>query len=755
MEKKDIYQESLEYHSSGRKGKMEVIVTKPFETQKDLSLAYSPGVARPCEEIAKDPDSAYEYTAKGNLVAVISNGTAVLGLGDIGALAGKPVMEGKGALFKKFADIDVFDIELQSKDKDEIVRTCELISPTFGGINLEDIGAPDCFYIEETLQSKVDIPVFHDDQHGTAIISAAALLNAIEITGKDITKIKAVFNGAGAAGIACAQLFVDLGLRKENLVVCDSKGTIYKGRTQSMNPYKERFAVETDARTLEEAMVGADLFCGVSVAGAVTKEMLKSMAPDPIVFAMANPDPEITYPDAVETRPDCIMATGRSDYPNQVNNVLCFPFLFRGALDVRATEINAEMKIAAVKAIAELAKEEVPDSVLKAYGVERFEYGKEYIIPKPFDPRALLYIAPRVAKAAMETGVARKPIKDFDAYRENLESTLGRSKAIMRYAFNQVKKCNFKVVYPEGENDAIVRATARVLDEGIMHPVLLGKEQNIAAQLDKYGVERDKVTIIDPQQDPKSLDYAQLIYKKRQRKGMTLTRAKELAQKDNGYYAAMMLETGDVQCLVSGEDMSYPDGIRPILTCIKNEDPHGAVAGVYMMVFKGRTLFFADTTVNINPSAEQLAKIAISVSKFVKEFAITPKVAMLSFSNFGSAQAPESQKIATATALVKEWAPDLEVEGEMQGNIAFNEPLRKELFPFCELKGDPNILIFPDLGSANIAYKLLMRTAEVDAIGPILVGLDKSAHVLERGSGVEAIVNLTALAGLKAIQHNS
>ncbi|ADU65061.1 malic protein NAD-binding protein [Desulfurispirillum indicum S5] len=755
MTKKDIYQESLEYHSTGRKGKIEVIVTKPFETQKDLSLAYSPGVARPCEEIAKDPEAAYEYTAKGNLVAVISNGTAVLGLGDIGALAGKPVMEGKGSLFKKFADIDVFDIELQSKDKDEIVRTCELISPTFGGINLEDIGAPDCFYIEETLQEKVDIPVFHDDQHGTAIISAAALLNAIEITGKDISKIKAVFNGAGAAGIACAQLFVDLGLRKENLVVCDSKGTIYKGRTQSMNPYKERFAVETDARTLEEAMVGADLFCGVSVAGAVTKEMLKTMAPNPIVFAMANPEPEITYPDAVEARPDCIMATGRSDYPNQVNNVLCFPFLFRGALDVRATKINAEMKIAAVRAIAALAKEEVPDSVLKAYGVDNFEYGKEYIIPKPFDPRALLYIAPAVAKAAMDTGVARKPIKDFDAYREQLESTLGRSKAIMRYAFNQVKKRNFKVAFPEGANETVIRAVGRILDENLVHPVLLGDKGAIGSLLEKHAIDVSKVTVIDPQENGKSGEYAQSIYEKRQRKGMTISRARDLMHKDTGYYGAMMLEKGDVDGLISGQDMSYPDGIRPILTCIKNEDPHGAVAGVYMMVFKGRTMFFADTTVNIDPSAEQLAKIAISVSKFVKEFAITPKVAMLSFSNFGSAPVPESQKIAKATALVKEWAPDLEIDGEMQGNIAFNEKLRGELFPFSTLKGEPNILIFPDLGSANIAYKLLMRTAEVDAIGPILVGLDKSAHVLERGSTVEDIVNLTALAGLKAIQHNS
>ncbi|WP_027389417.1 NADP-dependent malic enzyme [Chrysiogenes arsenatis] len=748
---KDIYEQSLDYHSMGRKGKIEVIVTKPFSTQKDLSLAYSPGVARPCEEIAKNPDMAYEYTAKGNLVAVISNGTAVLGLGDIGAIAGKPVMEGKGSLFKKFADVDVFDIEIDSKDKDEIVRFCEMISPTFGGINLEDIAAPDCFYIEETLQSKLDIPVFHDDQHGTAIISAAALVNAVEIIGKDISQMKAVFNGAGAAGMACAQLFVDLGIRKENLIMCDSKGVIFKGRTQSMNEYKERFANDTECRTLEEAMVGADLFCGVSVAGAVTKEMVKTMAPNPIIFAMANPEPEITYPDAVEARPDCIMATGRSDYPNQVNNVLCFPFLFRGALDVRATKINPEMKIAAVRAIAALAKEEVPDSVTKAYGVERFEYGKEYIIPKPFDPRALLRIAPAVAQAAMETGVARKPIADLNTYRETLESTLGKSKAAMRYIFNQVKKNQTSIVYPEGSDDNIIHAAGKVIEEGLARPILLGNLDVIQQKMAKYGMDAANVDVIDPMHDNgKAQEYAQSLYKQRQRKGLTLDNALELVQKNPGYYGAMMVRNGDASSMVYGQTLPYPFAIRPVLTCIEQATAHKSIAGIYMLVFKNRTLFFADTTVNANPTEEQLAEIAIATAGLVKEFGIEPKVAMLSYSNFGSSPHDAPRKIANATALVKKLAPGLEVEGEMQANIAFNTKLRDEIFPFSGLKGEPNILIFPDLNSANIAYKLFMRLAEVDAVGPILVGLKQSVHILERGSSVEDILNLSAFAGLQA-----
>ncbi|MEJ2133951.1 MAG: NADP-dependent malic enzyme [Desulfofustis sp.] len=750
----DIYSEALEYHRTGRKGKIEVVVTKPFSTQKDLSLAYSPGVARPCQEIAENSEDAYEYTAKGNLVAVISNGSAVLGLGNIGAVAGKPVMEGKGALFKKFADIDVFDIEVDTEDPDEFVRTCELISPTFGGINLEDIKAPECFYIEEQLKRKIDIPVFHDDQHGTAIITGAALLNAIEITGRDIKEVKAVFNGAGAAGMACAQMFVSLGLSRENLIMCDSRGTIYKGRTESMNPYKERFANDTPHRTLAEALVGADLFCGVSVAGVLTQDMVKTMAAKPIIFAMANPEPEISYPDAVEARPDCIMATGRSDYHNQVNNVLCFPFLFRGALDVRATEINTEMKIAAVRAIADLAKEEVPDRVLRAYGVERFEFGPTYLIPTPFDPRALLRIAPAIAKAAMETGVARKPIDDLRKYTEHLESTLGMSKSILRYIANRVKKEPVRVVYPEGDNKKVVRAAIRVMEENLAIPVLLGDRKSIEATLTAQGVTDHQIEIVDPHQEKERVDrYAEEFFKRKQRKGITLPYAKDLIRRDTGYFGAMMLSTGDVDSMVYGQSLPYPYAVRRLLHCIGKNTEHKTVASVYMMVFKNRTLFFADTAVNIDPTDQQLADIAVSVAGFVKEFDITPKVAMLSYSNFGSSETPSAAKVARATALIKEMAPDLQVEGEMQANMAFNTELREELFPFSALKGEPNILIFPDLNAANIAYKLFMRLAEVDTIGPILVGLKKSAHIIERGSNPGNIFNLTTLAALKARQN--
>ncbi|NNK58329.1 MAG: NADP-dependent malic enzyme [Desulfofustis sp.] len=750
----DIYSEALEYHRSGRKGKIEVVVTKPFSTQKDLSLAYSPGVAQPCQEISKNSEDAYEYTAKGNLVAVISNGSAVLGLGNIGAVAGKPVMEGKGALFKKFADIDVFDIEVNSEDPDEFIRTCELISPTFGGINLEDIKAPECFYIEEHLKEKIDIPVFHDDQHGTAIITSAAFLNAIEITGRAIKDVRAVFNGAGAAGIACAQMFVSLGLPKENLIMCDSRGAIYQGRTESMNAYKERFANDTPLRTLEEALVGADLFCGVSVAGVLTQDMVKTMADKPIIFAMANPEPEISYPDAVEARPDCIMATGRSDYHNQVNNVLCFPFLFRGALDVRATEINIEMKIAAVRAIADLAKEEVPDRVLRAYGVERFEFGPTYLIPTPFDPRALLRIAPAVAKAAMETGVARKPIDDLDKYTEHLESTLGMSKSILRYIANRVKKEPVRVVYPEGDNKKVVRAAIHVMEENLAIPVLLGNRTEIESILTGQGVTDQQIEIIDPHEEEERVArYADAFFERKQRKGITLPYARDLIRRDTGYFGAMMLSTGDVDSMVYGQSLPYPYAVRRVLHCIGKNTEYKTVASVYMMVFKNRTLFFADTAVNIDPTDQQLADIAVSVAQFVKEFDITPKVAMLSYSNFGSSDTPGAAKVVRATTLIKEMAPDLEVEGEMQANLAFNTELREELFPFSTLKGEPNILIFPDLNAANIAYKLFMRLAEVDTIGPILVGLNKSAHIIERGSNPDNILNLTTLAALKARQN--
>ncbi len=750
----DIYAEALEYHRSGRKGKIEVVVTKPFSTQKDLSLAYSPGVARPCQEIAANSEDAYEYTAKGNLVAVISNGTAVLGLGNIGALAGKPVMEGKGALFKKFADIDVFDIEVATEDPDELIRTCELIAPTFGGINLEDIKAPQCFYVEEKLKQLVDIPVFHDDQHGTAIITSAAFLNALEITGRAIKDVKAVFNGAGAAGIACARMFIALGLPRENLIICDSKGVIYRGRSESMNPYKEQLANDTPHRTLTEALRGADVFCGVSVAGALTTEMLQSMAKRPIVFAMANPEPEISYPEAIAARPDCIIATGRSDYPNQVNNVLCFPFLFRGALDVRAKEINTEMKIAAVRAIAELAKEEIPDQVLLAYGADNFEFGPEYLIPTPFDPRALLRIAPAVARAAMETGAARKPIADLQAYTEHLEATLGRSKAILRYVTNRVKKEPVRVVYPEGNNKKIIRAAIRVMEENIATPILLGNHDEIGELLDKHGISGHSITIVDPSREEDCIErYARDYYARKQRSGITLPYARDIMRRDAGFFGAMMLTAGDADCMIYGQSLPYPYAIRRVLSCVGRSSERKTVASVYMMVFKKRTLFFADTTVNINPNEQQLADIAVSVAEFVKEFDITPKIAMLSYSNFGSSDSPGAAKIARATALVKQLAPELEVDGEMQANLAFNTELREEIFPFSTLKGEPNILIFPDLNAANIAYKLCMRLAEVDAIGPILVGLNKSAHIVERGAHADNIFNLTTLAALKARQN--
>ncbi len=753
----DIYTESLEYHRSGRKGKIQVVVTKPFSTQKDLALAYSPGVAQPCKEIAADPENAYEYTAKGNLVAVISNGTAVLGLGNIGAVAGKPVMEGKGALFKKFADIDVFDIEVATENADEFINTCKLIAPTFGGINLEDIKAPECFYIEESLQPLVDIPVFHDDQHGTAIITSAAFLNALEITGKKISEVRAVFNGAGAAGIACAQMFLHLGLCKENLIMCDSKGVIYQGRKESMNLYKERFANDTPHRTLAQAITGADVFCGVSVAGALTQEMVTTMADRPIIFALANPEPEISYPEAVKARPNCIMATGRSDYPNQVNNVLCFPFLFRGALDVRAREINTEMKMAAVRAIAALAKEEVPDQVLMAYGAERFEFGPEYLIPTPFDPRALLRIAPAVAKAAMDSGVARRPIADLNKYTEHLEATLGISKAILRHVTNRVKKNPLRVVYPEGTNPVIVRAAIQVMEENLATPVLLGNKWEIEKMLKQHGANGHAIEIIDPISDSERCErYAVAYHSMKQRKGITLANARYIMQRgDSGYFGAMMLSTGDVDSMIYGQALPYRYAVRKVLSCIGKSTKYKTIASVYMMVFKNRTLFFADTAININPNEQQLAEIAVAVADFVKEFDITPKVAMLSYSNFGSSNTEGATKVARATALVKTMAPGLEVEGEMQANVAFNIELRDEIFPFSALTGEPNILIFPDLNSANIAYKLFMRLGEVDAVGPIIVGLNKSAHIIERGSNAANILNLTALAALKARQHLS
>jgi len=746
-------QEALDYHSMGRKGKIEVITTKPCATSRDLALAYSPGVAEPCLEIEKNPDDAYLYTAKGNLVAVVSNGTAVLGLGDIGALAGKPVMEGKGVLFKSFADVDVFDIEIDTKDSDELIRTVKLLEPTFGGINLEDIKGPECFYIEEKLQEIMNIPVFHDDQHGTAIISAAGMINALEIIGKKIEDVKIVVNGAGAAGIACANLAITMGIDKNNVILCDTKGVIYKGRTEGMNEYKERLAAETDARTLEDAMVDADIFFGVSAKGALTNEMLKSMAKDPIVFAMANPDPEITPPEAKAVRDDVIIGTGRSDYNNQVNNVLCFPFLFRGALDTHASAINAEMKLAAVKALAELAKEDVPDSVRKAYGGEVIKFGREYIIPKPFDPRVLLHVAPAVAQAAMDSGVARRPIENMDEYKERLEAMQGRSKSVMRTLINKAKACPKRIVFPEGEEDKIIRAAQILIDEGIAKPILLGNKDEIEARVKELGADITGAEIIDPDDSPKRKEYIDALFTMRQRKGVTQAEAKRLIKKNRNYFGAMMVEKGDADTLLSGISHHYPETIRPALEIIGKQDNLSKVHGLYMMVTKKEAVFFADTTVTIEPTAEELAETAILTAEKAKYFEVEPRVAMLSFSNFGSALHPLTSKVAKATRLVKEMAPDLIVDGEIQANVALDPELVEKQYSFSKLKGNANVFIFPDLQSGNIAYKLLHKLGGAEQIGPILMGTKKPVHVLQRGDDVTDIVNMAAVAVVDAQEH--
>jgi len=746
-------QEALDYHSMGRKGKIEVITTKPCATSRDLALAYSPGVAEPCLEIEKNPDDAYKYTAKGNLVAVVSNGTAVLGLGDIGALAGKPVMEGKGVLFKSFADVDVFDIELDTKDSDELIRTVKLLEPTFGGINLEDIKGPECFYIEEKLQEIMNIPVFHDDQHGTAIISAAGMINALEIIGKKIEDVKIVVNGAGAAGIACANLAITMGIDNNNVILCDTKGVIYKGRTEGMNEYKERLAAETDARTLEDAMVDADIFFGVSAKGALTNEMLKSMAKDPIVFAMANPDPEITPPEAKAVRDDVIIGTGRSDYNNQVNNVLCFPFLFRGALDTHASAINAEMKLAAVKALAELAKEDVPDSVRKAYGGEVIKFGREYVIPKPFDPRVLLHVAPAVAQAAMDTGVARRPIENMDEYKERLEAMQGRSKSVMRTLINKAKACPKRIVFPEGEEDKIIRAAQILIDEGIAKPILLGNKDEIEARVKELGADITGAEIIDPDDSPKRKEYIDALFIMRQRKGVTQAEAKRLIKKNRNYFGAMMVEKGDADTLLSGISHHYPETIRPALEIIGKQDNLSKVHGLYMMVTKKEAVFFADTTVTIEPTAEELAETAILTAEKAKYFEVEPRVAMLSFSNFGSALHPLTSKVAKATRLVKEMAPDLIVDGEIQANVALDPELIEKQYSFSQLKGNANVFIFPDLQSGNIAYKLLHKLGGAEQIGPILMGTKKPVHVLQRGDDVTDIVNMAAVAVVDAQEH--
>ncbi|UCG60761.1 MAG: NADP-dependent malic enzyme [Candidatus Zixiibacteriota bacterium] len=741
-------QEALDYHSMGRRGKIEVTSTKPCRTQRDLSLAYTPGVAQPCLEINKNFSDVYKYTAKGNLVAVVTNGTAVLGLGNIGAAAGKPVMEGKGVLFKRFADIDVFDIELNTEDPDELIKCCQLLEPTFGGINLEDIKAPECFYIEETLKQTMNIPVFHDDQHGTAIISAAALLNALEIVKKNIGKIRVVFSGAGAAGIACAKLYCALGVKHENLLMVDSKGVMYEGRGDTFNKYKQEFVRKTDCHTLEDAMKDADVFVGVSVKDLVTKDMVKSMAKNPIIFAMANPDPEITYPDALDARKDVIMATGRSDFPNQVNNVLGFPFIFRGALDVHATAINEEMKIAAVKALANLAKQDVPEEVAKAYGVDHFKFGREYLIPKPFDHRILTWEASAVAQAAIDTGVAQNVI-DIEKYKQDLEERIGQGRTIMRVIADKARRNPQKVVFPEGDSAKILRAARIVRIEGIAQPIVLGNPESIKRIAAQHEIGLEGITIINHVHSERRQEYAKYYYEKRRRKGMTMEKAIWL-MRDRTYFGYMMLEVGECDAVLAGVTVDYPTTIRPALEIIDLAEGITRVSGMFVMIQKGKVYIFADTTVNINPSAEELAEIAMCAASMARRFNMTPKVAMLSFSNFGSARAPESIKVAKATALLKKEAPDLIVDGEMQLDTALMPDYMKQRYPFSQLQEAANVFIFPCLNAGNIAYKLAQRMGGLEAVGPILMGLSKPVHVLHPTLDVNEIVDMAAIAVVDA-----
>ena len=741
-------EEALEYHARGRRGKIEVVATKPCRTAEDLSLAYSPGVAEPCLAIAQDPEKVYEYTAKGNLVAVISNGTAVLGLGNIGPLAGKPVMEGKGILFKRFADIDVFDIEVDAEDPAAFIDTVARIAPTFGGINLEDVKSPECFVIEEELKRRLKIPVFHDDQHGTAIISAAALLNALEIVGKSIDKVKVVFVGAGASAIACAKLYLSYGVKKENLRLVDKAGVIYAGRTKDLNPYKAQFAVETSERTLADALVGADVFVGLSTKGVVTGEMLKKMARDPIVFALANPEPEIEPEEARAARPDVIMATGRSDYPNQVNNVLGFPFIFRGALDVAATEINEAMKMAASQALASLAKMDVPDSVSKAYGGQSFRFGRNYLIPKPFDFRVLLWVAPAVAEAAMRSGVARKPITDMSAYLRRLEAMLSRSREVMSVVIQKAKDDPKRIVFPEGEDPKILRAAKILAEEGICRPILLARDTKVDELAHDLKLPMDKITLIHTETSPKLPEYAKRLVELRKRSGVTVEAAARLVRVRN-YYGPLMLDAGDADGVISGLTQSYPDTIRPALQIVGTAPGVRRVSGLYILILKDRTFFFADTTVNIDPTAEELAEIAQLTARAVQRFDMEPSLAMISFSNFGSNTHEKALKVKRAVEILKATRPDLTVDGEMQADLAVVPEMLGADYPWASVQR-PNVLIFPDLQSANAAYKLVWRLAGAEAIGPILLGMDRPVHVLQRGEDVADVVNMAAIAVVDA-----
>lgn len=748
-------QEALDFHSQGKPGKIEVIASKPTNTEKALSLAYSPGVAVPCKVIAKDPSKVYDYTSKGNLVAVISNGTAVLGLGNIGPLASKPVMEGKGLLFKQFAGIDVFDIELNTMDIESTITAVKALEPTFGGINLEDIKAPECFEIEERLKKEMKIPVFHDDQHGTAIISGAALINACRITNRKMSEIRIVVNGAGASAVACSKIFFSLGVKKENLIMCDTSGAIYKGRKDGMNKYKEFFAVETEARNLAQALVGADVFVGLSAAGALTGEMIKPMAKNPIIFAMANPDPEIEPAKAREARPDAIIATGRSDYPNQVNNVLGFPSIFRGALDTRATQINEEMKLAAVDALARLAREDVPEKVSAAYGGKSFKFGPDYLIPKPFDPRVLLWVAPAVAKAAMDSGVAQKKIEDFNKYRDRLESLQGPEKVFIRSAIHKVR-ANIqaaggelpKIVFPEGSSNKILKALQSIVEEQICQPILLGYPDQVNEKIKALDLPAlESIPVYHPRSHPKFKAYAAELYKRRQRKGVTAKEAERLMA-DPNYFAAMMTDQGDADGMVSGSTVQFADAVKPVLQTI-GVAREAVPCGCNIVLLQDRFLLLADTTVNIDPTAEQLATIALQTARVAEYFNVEPRIAMLSYSNFSSAPGTPA-KMRKAMEIVKEKRPDIKCDGDMQADTAVNADILNRIFPFCELKEGANILVFPNLESSNIAYKLLQQLGKGEVIGPFLLGVRKSANVLQRTTTVDAIVNSVVLTALEA-----
>lgn len=750
--KTTLQKEALAYHSEGKPGKIEVVPTKPYFTQRDLSLAYTPGVAAPCLEIEKNPDDVYKYTAKGNLVAVISNGTAVLGLGDIGAMAGKPVMEGKGLLFKVFADVDVFDIEVDLKDTQKLIETIVAISPTFGGINLEDIKAPECFEIETKVQEAVDIPVMHDDQHGTAIITSAGLLNALLINGKKIEDLRIVVNGAGASAISCTKLYVALGAKPENILMLDSKGVLHKGRTD-LNPVKQQFAVDTDCRTLEDAMNGADMFLGLSVAGALKKEWLQKMKPNPIIFSLANPVPEIMPEEAWSVRDDLIMATGRSDYPNQINNVLGFPFIFRGAMDVRSSKINDEMKLAAAYALAELAKLPVPDEVNVAYKAGNLKFGKDYIIPKPMDPRLIEHVAPAVAKAAMDTGIARKPITDWDAYRDELRKRMGLGDPVKRFIRAKAKANPKRVVFAEAENYKILKAAELVRDEGMAIPILLGNKEAITALIQQYELQLPEVEIIDPkskEEEVRRFEFAELFFDKRKRRGVTLSAAKDRMLHRN-YFGPMLVETGHADAMISGLTRNYPDTIRPSLQIIGKRKDANVISGMYMILTKKGPFFFADTTVNMNPDEDTLVEIALQAAEKIKELNITPRIAMLSYSNFGSSEGKIPVLVRNAVAKLHKNHPDLIVDGDIQANFALNNQMLKENFPFSRLiDGPANTLIFPYLTAGNTAYKLIQELAGFEAIGPILMGLNKSVHILQMGSSVAEIVNMVAIAVIDA-----